>query len=312
MRSRRVGRSARLGFFVSLLFLIHVACSFIIKITYPPRTYPPRTRNLHCHCERVRDSALSAERLHHPQHFTMSNEKAIPVAVPVAAQAQGVHVVQIDTSKGGHWKSELCGCFEDCCTCCAVLWCPCVTTAQLAVKTGLVALSCTVLASLFWLLVVASEGLRLGGMMSITCHEVSYGVYGSYTLCTGNSTMMNIASVRGSPAPRPCLNVHRPAPIMTCGACACAVFALPSRAQVLSLVFFLMSCVFVCRARAKVRQHSGIPGDDCQDCCCSFFCLSCTSCQIFRHLGIGNGPNYPTKYELCSATGENKATLLGP
>jgi hypothetical protein len=69
--------------------------------------------------------------------------------------------------------------------------------------------------------------------------------------------------------------------------------------------------IFVCQARKKVREHSGIPGDACQDCCCTYCCMPCTTCQIFRHLGIGGGASYPTKYELCSPTGENKPALLG-
>ena len=75
--------------------------------------------------------------------------------------------------------------------------------------------------------------------------------------------------------------------------------------------FFLVSFIFVCQARKKVREHGGIQGDACQDCCCTYWCMCCTSAQIFRHLGIGGGAAYPTKYELCTPTGENKPTLLG-
>ena len=56
--------------------------------------------------------------------------------------------------------------------------------------------------------------------------------------------------------------------------------------------------VVVTSARGAIRRRDGIPGSDCEDCCCSFWCKDCTMCMIFRHEGVSGN-----KYSLCSETG---------
>merc|ERR1719230_1656709 len=55
----------------------------------------------------------------------------------------------------GVWKSSLCACGDDCCTCCAAAFCQPIVTAQLAVRTRTVTgMRCKLLAGMLWLLMV--------------------------------------------------------------------------------------------------------------------------------------------------------------
>ncbi|KAM9500622.1 cornifelin homolog B-like isoform 1-T2 [Clarias gariepinus] len=42
--------------------------------------------------------------------------------------------------------------------------------------------------------------------------------------------------------------------------------------------------------RASLRQRYGIEGSICNDCICSFFCLSCVWCQMSREMKARNQP----------------------
>jgi Cys-rich protein (TIGR01571 family) len=52
------------------------------------------------------------------------------------------------------------------------------------------------------------------------------------------------------------------------------------------LIIFSLAllCFFVTmRLRTYVREWFNIPGSRCEDCCCSFWCMQCTICQLARH-----------------------------
>ena len=51
--------------------------------------------------------------------------------------------------------------------------------------------------------------------------------------------------------------------------------------------------------RLAIRKRDAIPEKNCagcEDCCCAFFCNSCTQCMILRHECKGN-------YSITSPTG---------
>jgi Cys-rich protein (TIGR01571 family) len=50
-----------------------------------------------------------------------------------------------------------------------------------------------------------------------------------------------------------------------------------------SLGFALYCFLLTMSLRSKVREQYNIPGSCCEDCCCSFWCLHCTICQLARH-----------------------------
>jgi Cys-rich protein (TIGR01571 family) len=51
----------------------------------------------------------------------------------------------------------------------------------------------------------------------------------------------------------------------------------------LSLAMPLFCFVITMRLRTYIRERYNIPGSRCEDCCCSFWCLQCTICQLGRH-----------------------------
>ena len=201
-----------------------------------------------------------------------------PVAVPV------VQIQVHSDGAQGHWKTELCGCCEECNSCCAAFWCPCITTAQLATKMSIAKLSCSTIATM--LFVVSIVGYFL--------HYIGSELLGHW-YCASE----NLASGECN------LWLYQPNHIVAVAG------------QVLLVIFGVCMIVYTCQARAVVRKHSGIPGEDCcagascEDCCCSFWCQCCVTTQIFRHLGIGSkAKGYATEYSLCSNTGEHNPTLL--
>ena len=75
---------------------------------------------------------------------------------------------------------------------------------------------------------------------------------------------------------------------------------------IVSIAFFLLSCVLTCQLRAMVRQRDQIKPSTCgggfgpgfDDCCCACCCMCCVQAQMLRHEGM-SGANY----QVCSATG---------
>ena len=75
---------------------------------------------------------------------------------------------------------------------------------------------------------------------------------------------------------------------------------------ILSIAFFLLTCVLTCQLRAMVRQRDQIKPSTCgggfgpgfDDCCCACCCMCCVQAQMLRHEGM-SGANY----QVCSATG---------
>lgn len=85
--------------------------------------------------------------------------------------------------------------------------------------------------------------------------------------------------------------------------------ALPAWASILWLIIGIPSavipilfCIVTCRTRAQLRQRYGIPTQacgECEDCCCAYWCLTCTLCQMARH--TADYDKYAA--DCCTATG---------
>jgi Cys-rich protein (TIGR01571 family) len=61
-------------------------------------------------------------------------------------------------------------------------------------------------------------------------------------------------------------------------------------------------CFFITmRLRTYVRERYSIPGSCCEDCCCSYWCMPCTICQLHRH--TADFKTYPAG--CCTDTGLN-------
>ena len=68
--------------------------------------------------------------------------------------------------------------------------------------------------------------------------------------------------------------------------------AIVSRFVATAMGLFVLIVVF--RTRMYVRNRYGIPEETCngcEDCCCAFWCTTCTVCQMLRHTADYN--TYP-------------------
>ena len=75
--------------------------------------------------------------------------------------------------------------------------------------------------------------------------------------------------------------------------------------MVLSVMTGIGLVLIVCTVRKSIRTRDGIePGGcgDAEDCCCAFWCNSCTQCQLWRHERVRCA-----QYDLCSETGSTLA-----
>lgn len=64
---------------------------------------------------------------------------------------------------------------------------------------------------------------------------------------------------------------------------------------IVDLVSFAIVFMVVWKVRSAIRRRDRIPGNECEDCSCSFFCAPCTQCMLLRHEGARGG-----NYSLCS------------
>ena len=68
--------------------------------------------------------------------------------------------------------------------------------------------------------------------------------------------------------------------------------------------FGVLILLILCRLRGKMRKRDRIPGNCCEDLCCSWCCFYCTLCQLMRHEGLAEG-----RYSILSPTGHGKKSL---
>jgi Cys-rich protein (TIGR01571 family) len=65
-----------------------------------------------------------------------------------------------------------------------------------------------------------------------------------------------------------------------------------------ALILTVVSVLLVTIVRGKIRRRFQIPGDDCNDFCCSFWCQCCVLAQV--RLGCGQPPQ-----DLCESESES-------
>jgi len=208
--------------------------------------------------------------------------QAVPIQATPMAQAVPMQATSMAMASGmatgmriGQWKTQPCDCCSDCCTCCAQVWCSCITIPQIFVRvTKQKQLFCA-LFSVFLVL------------------QVVYGIFGNLY----SQKYMELFSNLAKYAPElmgECLRAGN----LDCYDDEMKMYYYVY--SVAGLVLTVLTTVIVMKARKRIRERDSIAGDDCQDCCVSFWpCIApCTMCQMMRHEGLGNG-----KYQLCSADG---------
>jgi len=209
--------------------------------------------------------------------FTTSDQQVAVVAAGVTVAIDPV-MVPPETAIPGAWSSEVYDCTDDCCICCASMWFPCIPIAQLAQRFYPTKYKCKVIATVLFLLSIAG----------FTFQEVGQVMFQSTLLeevanCQGDTTCL--------------YDIDIPLPTL---------YSFNAIAMLLSLVSFITVVCILRGVRAKIRRAHSIPPGCCgenENCCCAFWCASCTTCQILRHVitHATNG-NGKASYKLCSET----------
>ena len=203
---------------------------------------------------------------------------ASPLATPLVVHADPI-TVQPERNTIGGWSSGLCACCSDCCTLLTVWFIPCVPIAQLAHQFNAFGMkpSCKLVAAL------------LG---------VGWSIYYIILLQTvREDTIQTVNERRNEQAwneqANEDLNVGK----------------LLNAGTVIGWIISLISCLIVMNVRAKIRAAHRIPkGKICccdEDCCCAGCCLSCTICQMLRHVldtsqSQGSLEHRRMEYDVCS------------
>lgn len=207
------------------------------------------------------------------------------MASPSMAFADADETKKLRRGKG-RWASGIFDCCSDCCTSCAVIWCPCVTLAQLWQKLLGPKGACRLI-FVFLLLLMLSQ-FALGSAFSYVYWK--YVASGWTRMAGKGASGVSGWSITG-------WSVAHGDPTL---------WGQMVGLRIAGLSVIIVSCLLVtvltAMVRLRVRVVDSIPGECCggaEDCCCSLWCNTCTQCMLLRHLGYTNG-----QYRLCSETGE--------
>jgi Cys-rich protein (TIGR01571 family) len=194
------------------------------------------------------------------------------------------------TAGSGKWRTQLCGCFEDCCICCSVCCCHPITVGQIyerAVTKGLLKrapmMMCLSIA-IFLFFCEAFQNAVAGNGPLIYMYTISKAAYNSepgwddmyhweynytsheYQYHPTDESIEDAAAARADVNEDINQAMAGPVILITIG-------------NLLGLAS--MCCMFfiVCTVRGAIRRREGIQPEccgECEDCCCAFFCSSCT------------------------------------
>ncbi|XP_022776444.1 cell number regulator 2-like [Durio zibethinus] len=81
----------------------------------------------------------------------------------------------------------------------------------------------------------------------------------------------------------PCISFGRSAEIITKGSCSCGTYCL-LYAVIHHLSGCLLSMLYGCHYRRKLRHEYGLESSPCPDLCVHCFCHYCALCQEYREL----------------------------
>jgi len=203
----------------------------------------------------------------------------VPAGVTVTMDPAMDTAMAPETAIPGAWSSGLFDCTDDWSTCCAAWWCTCIPIAQLTQRFTNGKYKCKLIATTLFIIYFATIAFDLVGNY-IKGYNVAEEVFN----CHGNSWCIQHVDTSS-------LNAFQWITI------------------VCSIVFSAFATLLICSVRAKIRLAYAIPVGCCgesEDCCVSWWCNPCSTCQILRHVlahaaGPGNN-NLKASYEFCSET----------
>jgi len=230
----------------------------------------------------LNDAAQAAARL--------SVAPAVPVAPIQAVPGQEIEVQALSTESvalpinSGQWKTGLCHCFDDCCSCCAVLWCVFIPVAQLWERLKGPKGACVKISAVLLLVQIV---LYIWYQMNAKAYqeeiyEEAYKIGSRYYTAEAALSSAEYKAFQSSLFSR--------------------CFDLNCWNLLLSFGISIIGVCMVAKLRAAIRKRDNISETHCrgcEDCCCSYWCLPFTMCQLMRHEGLKYG-----KYRLCAPTGE--------
>ena len=221
----------------------------------PPDTASSMANN--CDAWELNDAAQAAARL--------SVAPVVPVAPIQAVPGQEVEVQAISIESvvlpinSGRWKTDLCSCFEDCCSCCAVLWCSsCIPVAQLwerlkGPKGACVKISAVLLAIQIVLAVWSQMNAKA---YQEEIYEEGYNIGSRYDTAEAALSSAEYKAFQSSLFSR--------------------WFDLNCWNLLLSFVISITLLCMVAKLRAAIRKRDNISETQClgcEDCCCACWCL---------------------------------------
>lgn len=228
----------------------------------------------------------------------LSDDKPLAVALPVQAQAVAPKdpVIVGQPVARGHWKTGVCGCCEDCSTCCAVTWCyPCIPLGQLWERVkgpnGICLKIALLLAALVMGIVLLQSIGVVKGMEAAYDYGYWYGKTHPGSVINGRLTPSAAAEVQAGATENYRARSGQYLDI----------------AQFLSVIVFIIVIILLIKLRAHIRQRDQIAEtqcNGCEDCCCAFWCAPFLTCQLLRHEGLTG-----TNYKLCNAKGGKDAAV---
>ena len=155
-------------------------------------------------------------------------------------------------NKHRNWNDGLCDCFSEPAICCCTFWCPFQPIAMLFERV-----------------------VHLGSYWAIFCIIGSCYITYYITDIIGTAIMLAYPSLDGNNN---------------------GIF--PNIILIINDILFWIVIIFIvtatCIVRKEIRSKYEIPEQCCgiggtfsEDCCCSFWCTTCTICQILRHITGG-------------------------
>ena len=184
------------------------------------------------------------------------------------------------------WSSGLCACMTDWCTCCTACWCVPTTTAQLYERFHSAKGSCMKVGLLLWVLYILYVFLSM-----MTQEMVMQGYFAYFPeLMKWVEWEREHEGAFNASHLQPSIYEYYPP----------GTQAVQAFTGIVSIAFFLLTCVLTCQLRAMVRQRDQIKPSTARASarvrrlCCACCCMSACRRRL-RHEGM-SGANY----QVCS------------
>ena len=158
-------------------------------------------------------------------------------------------------------------CFNDCNSCCLAWCCPCFSYAKIVSSLQLPTIS-------------NPRGSWQTALYLFLGFQVVIFLLDTIL----NPRITNLAFCDGKPV---CEHDTGGREIQTGDCCKkAAQWELTLIQQAMGFVYSVLLCYIIYDLRTKFRDRLLIPRNDCDDCCCSFFCGCCVLAQLDRHLQL--------------------------